>query len=551
MESFALNTQLNGYNNDNNYVVLQESDLSTFDSMLFNTTTPPQQISEDHFLTPSPLQSQQHLFTPNSATPEGQQIFNQYMFTFLHQLQSQQQNNTCVNYHMPVFDACQRSQQELFDPATFNLNGDTMLRLDSEEIFLNEEDVTVNQNIQHNFDFNENHLNLDSKPIMPHQLQNNQHSFLSPPFNHHFINESNAIGTPSDLKEEEFFSGFIPEMYHADVDVIPKNETCGSPLSSSSASNSAANSINNSSTNNVNNTSNNNSNNLGPIIQVPGLTSNFSPKEATLSSWFNSISKLPESSIVLKCDPYGFTENNGTCRPRGSQYSVFVNDNIRIDFSFKIPSNLDLYFEQDGVNKSIFDLFIEECKFELCSFLDDDDTNTEVVIESSESISNIKKTDDLIQISLTTVIKRDTNNKRASRSKAKPTTEEKKGRKKKKNESCASKKVCFLRIVTPDSSFVLVRSDNLWVRSKTRQEMERKKDRAMAQKRKKEESKPVEDYQEEKESPKKKKKTSSKSKSKKSKSKSQTVNSFSYEQSPLKGGANSATYGVVFNLDSM
>ena len=197
------------------------------------------------------------------------------------------------------------------------------------------------------------------------------------------------------------------------------------------------------------------------------------------------------TSMDLSCEPNGFTENVGTCRPRGSNFSVFVNDNICVN----IPLG----------QGTMRDLLIRSGRLELCSYIADEDasdgsmddqsqrelTDGTVLVDTAITVEEYLKNKpedmtDVNFIKLDMLMKRDTNNKRACRSTQKKGTNEKKGRRK-QSENSASKKVCFIRLVISlqDGDVVLAKSDNVWCRSKTRVEMERKRDRAVAQKRKK------------------------------------------------------------------
>ncbi|KAG2393555.1 hypothetical protein C9374_007086 [Naegleria lovaniensis] len=364
--------------------------------------------------------------------------------------------------------------------------------------------------------------------------------------------------------------------------------------------------------------------------------------------WLNNEAEGGSNLLEMTCEPNGFTENNGTCRPRGSKFSVFVNDCININMT-SIMKRIQMVCStknqrtshnhnnttphEDLESKPLHEIFIEECRVELCSYLDEDDSSEAIMVETSEKLSSVVLGSNLQQqqaedfefsmynpaVVLQLLIKRDNNNKRsaasrknsiASNNTSSASSLDKKGRKRKKTDGGASKKVCFVRLILQSNHsdddddgedvIVLAKSDNFWARSKTRQEMERKKDRALAQKRKKSlenvslngsnvtqpsnsEASSSDDLNEEDStnvdeeelaSKKKKRKTKSNSSSAREsnnlkKTSSRTTNSrrkrstaktsspsltnsavpnFTYDSTMVKGGLNSASYGMVFEM---
>ncbi|KAG2393539.1 hypothetical protein C9374_007070 [Naegleria lovaniensis] len=155
--------------------------------------------------------------------------------------------------------------------------------------------------------------------------------------------------------------------------------------------------------------------------------------------------------------------NNNNNHPRGSLYSIYVNDKIHVilDTEFTIQS------------KPVI--------IELRSFLFEDEDNDESFEEESIVVSDFSfpTTNAVIHI------RRDNSSRRKNRkNKAKSIkgelTQEDIEKKKKMRRSLtqeATKKVSFIRVVRKEDGVVLAVSQNMWCRSKTRAEMEKKKER--------------------------------------------------------------------------
>ncbi|KAF0983859.1 hypothetical protein FDP41_007774 [Naegleria fowleri] len=173
-------------------------------------------------------------------------------------------------------------------------------------------------------------------------------------------------------------------------------------------------------------------------------------------------------SVVAYCEK-GFCSNNTATTtttnnlPRGSLYSIYVNDKIHVI--------LDTEFTMQA--KPIL--------IELRSFLFEDEDNDESFEEESILVSDFS----FPTTSVVIHIRRDNSSRRKNRkNKAKsikgeltPQDIEKKKKMRRSLTQEATKKVSFLRVVRQEDGAVLAVSQNMWCRSKTRDEMEKKKER--------------------------------------------------------------------------
>ncbi|EFC36587.1 hypothetical protein NAEGRDRAFT_59966 [Naegleria gruberi] len=174
---------------------------------------------------------------------------------------------------------------------------------------------------------------------------------------------------------------------------------------------------------------------------------------------------LKHVRVKVECLPTGFQENQ-FFSPAQTKYSCYVNDQIRISVNFD-----DKYLDSLSQGQNVCDssnspnyfcsMLMEKCNIQLVSFVEG--TNFEnTVTELTTELSKLGMNSDSNQRVVTFHI---------------PRPLQKRG-KKKERASSVSKKIGFIQVIHSDSKKIVCRSDNIWIRSKSREEMETKKRRA-------------------------------------------------------------------------
>ncbi|EFC37055.1 predicted protein [Naegleria gruberi] len=189
--------------------------------------------------------------------------------------------------------------------------------------------------------------------------------------------------------------------------------------------------------------------------------------DESILQFFNFNNQLM-TSISCQCEG-GFELNNNTkvSRPRGAPFSIYVNDKLNVTISTQ-------FLSENNLNQSSVTISLKTFLFEDVSSLDSLEEYT-INLNQAKMVNN--------QLQITIPIRRDNTTRRKTR---KSTAKSIKGeetaedleRKKKMRRSLnqeATKKVSYIQVIANQQ--VLATSQNMWCRSKTRSEMEKKKGR--------------------------------------------------------------------------
>ncbi|KAG2378249.1 hypothetical protein C9374_008392 [Naegleria lovaniensis] len=173
--------------------------------------------------------------------------------------------------------------------------------------------------------------------------------------------------------------------------------------------------------------------------------------------------------VKIECLPQGF-QHNQFCSPAQTKYSCYVNDVIRVSVSFDHKYLDSIAAEQtiSPIAESYCSKLLDKCQVQLVSF-----------IEGSTQNSTEKKTVEELSIMMGKLGDKTNENEKYGSFHV-PRPSQKRGKKKEKSTvSTVTKKIGFVQLVHYESGKVLARSENLWIRSKSREEMETKKRRSV------------------------------------------------------------------------
>jgi len=171
--------------------------------------------------------------------------------------------------------------------------------------------------------------------------------------------------------------------------------------------------------------------------------------------------------VTIDCQPSGFQQNQ-FCSPAQTKYSCYVNDVLKVTIVLNksFQANMEAFraSEDRSISRHYCSLFLEKCSAQLRSFTDASASNFEnSILEANVEISQLGKTV--------------ANERYTTFHVPRPTQKRGKAKKESKSSNSVSKKIGFIQIVHVETRKVLARSSNIWIRSKSREEMEVKKKR--------------------------------------------------------------------------
>ncbi|KAF0974808.1 hypothetical protein FDP41_006282 [Naegleria fowleri] len=173
--------------------------------------------------------------------------------------------------------------------------------------------------------------------------------------------------------------------------------------------------------------------------------------------------------IKIECSPHGF-QHNQFCSPAQTKYSCYVNDVIRVSvvFDHKFLDSIASEQSVSPIAESYCSKLLDKCQVQLMSF-----------VEGSTQNSSEKNTAEELNIMMGKLGDKTNENEKFGSFHI-PRPSQKRGKKKEKSTvNTVTKKIGFVQLVHYESRKVLARSENLWIRSKSREEMETKKRRSV------------------------------------------------------------------------